>query len=86
MYSLHRSRKSSVFSYKLLQMSFACLRISRREHLAAFNSGADFHAATAARVFGVPVGRVAPALRSRAKAVNFGIVYGQQAFGRSGVS
>ena len=47
----------------------------------AFNSGADFHAATAARVFGVPVEEVTPQLRSRAKAVNFGIVYGQQAFG-----
>ncbi len=56
--------------------------LSGDEHLvAAFNSGADFHAATAARVFGVPVGEVTPQLRSRAKAVNFGIVYGQQAFG-----
>ncbi|WP_077597614.1 DNA polymerase I [Olsenella urininfantis] len=56
--------------------------LSADEHLVgAFNSGADFHAATAARVFGVPVEEVTPALRSRAKAVNFGIVYGQQAFG-----
>ncbi len=56
--------------------------LSEDEHLvAAFNSGADFHAATAARVFGVPVDQVTPDLRSRAKAVNFGIVYGQQAFG-----
>ncbi len=56
--------------------------LSGDEHLvAAFNSGADFHAATAARVFGVPVDQVSPQLRSRAKAVNFGIVYGQQAFG-----
>ncbi len=47
----------------------------------AFNSGADFHAATAARVFGVPVEEVTPALRSRAKAVNFGIVYGQHTLG-----
>ncbi len=49
--------------------------------IAAFKSGADFHAATAARVFGLPVAEVTPELRSRAKAVNFGIVYGQQAFG-----
>ena len=56
--------------------------LSGDEHLvAAFNTGADFHAATAARVFGVPVDQVSPQLRSRAKAVNFGIVYGQQAFG-----
>ena len=49
--------------------------------IAAFNSDADFHAATAAQVFGVPVDQVTPEQRSRAKAVNFGIVYGQQAFG-----
>ena len=56
--------------------------LSADEHLvAAFNEGADFHAATAARVFGVPVDEVTPQLRSRAKAVNFGIVYGQQAYG-----
>lgn len=56
--------------------------LSEDEHLiAAFREGADFHAATAARVFGVPVEEVTPSLRSRAKAVNFGIVYGQQAFG-----
>ena len=47
----------------------------------SFCGGADFHAATAARVFGISVGEVTPELRSRAKAVNFGIVYGQQAFG-----
>lgn len=47
----------------------------------AFTSGADFHAATAARVFGVPVGEVEPGMRARAKAVNFGIVYGQTAHG-----
>ena len=58
--------------------------LSGDEHLvAAFNSGADFHASTAARVFGVPVEDVTPQMRSRAKAVNFGIVYGQQAFGLS---
>ena len=58
--------------------------LSGDEHLVdAFNSGADFHAATAARVFGVPVEEVSPEMRSRAKAVNFGIVYGQQAFGLS---
>ena len=58
--------------------------LSADEHLVrAFNEGEDFHAATAARVFDVPVSEVTPALRSRAKAVNFGIVYGQQAYGLS---
>lgn len=58
--------------------------LSGDEHLVrAFNEGEDFHAETGARVFGVPVSEVTPDLRSRAKAVNFGIVYGQQAYGLS---
>ena len=58
--------------------------LSGDEHLVrAFNEGEDFHAETAARVFGVPVSEVTPDLRSRAKAVNFGIVYGQRAYGLS---
>lgn len=47
----------------------------------AFNSGVDFHTLTAAHVFGIPVEQVSAAQRSHAKAVNFGIVYGQQAYG-----
>ena len=46
----------------------------------AFLSGEDFHTVTASKVFGVPLDEVTPALRSRAKAVNFGIVYGISAF------
>ena len=46
----------------------------------AFLSGEDFHTVTASKVFGVPVEQVTPTLRSRAKAVNFGIVYGISAF------
>ena len=42
----------------------------------AFKSGEDIHASTASRVFGVEKKEVTPLLRSRAKAVNFGIVYG----------
>jgi len=58
--------------------------LSGDEHLiAAFKEGEDFHSATAARVFGVDTAEVTPQLRSRAKAVNFGIVYGQQAYGLS---
>lgn len=56
--------------------------LSQDEHLvAAFNSGEDFHTQTAARVFDVSPAEVTHEMRSRAKAVNFGIVYGQQAFG-----
>ncbi len=46
----------------------------------AFCSGRDFHTQTAARIFGVGESDVTRQMRSRAKAVNFGIVYGQQAF------
>ena len=46
----------------------------------AFSCGEDFHTVTASNVFGVPLDEVTPTLRSRAKAVNFGIVYGISAF------
>ncbi len=46
----------------------------------AFLSGEDFHTVTASKVFNVPIEDVTPVLRSRAKAVNFGIVYGISAF------
>jgi len=49
----------------------------------AFLSGADIHTATAAQVFGVPAGEVTHEMRRRAKAVNFGIVYGISAFSLS---
>jgi DNA polymerase-1 len=44
--------------------------------LEAFRSGEDIHAATAARIFDVPIGAVDPLMRSRAKTVNFGVLYG----------
>jgi len=50
----------------------------------AFNSGEDIHKTTASQVFGLPPEMITPALRSRAKAVNFGIVYGIGAFSLSG--
>ncbi|MGV8082984.1 MAG: DNA polymerase I [Coriobacteriia bacterium] len=49
--------------------------------IAAFTSGQDFHQATAGRVFGVAPEEVTPGMRAKAKAVNFGIVYGQSAHG-----
>ncbi|MBP3600529.1 MAG: DNA polymerase I [Clostridia bacterium] len=49
----------------------------------AFLSGADIHTATAAQVFNMPEDMVTPIMRSRAKAVNFGIVYGIGAFSLS---
>ncbi|MFM9004460.1 MAG: DNA polymerase I, partial [Flavobacteriales bacterium] len=47
----------------------------------AFLHGEDIHKATAAKVFGVPLAEVTKDMRSKAKAVNFGILYGQGAFG-----
>ena len=49
----------------------------------AFRSGEDIHARTASEVFGVPMAEVTPHMRSSAKAVNFGIVYGISDFGLS---
>jgi DNA polymerase-1 len=49
----------------------------------AFREGQDIHTRTAAEVFGVPMDKVTPELRNRAKAVNFGIVYGISDFGLS---
>ena len=49
--------------------------------IADFNLGHDIHAATAAKVFHVPLDHVTKEQRSRAKAVNFGIIYGMSAFG-----
>lgn len=46
----------------------------------AFNSGVDIHTVTASEVFDIPIDMVLPIMRSRAKAVNFGIVYGIGAF------
>jgi DNA polymerase-1 len=47
----------------------------------AFKHGEDIHAHTAATIFDVPLDKVTSDMRYRAKAVNFGIIYGQQAFG-----
>jgi len=49
----------------------------------AFKQDEDIHASTAAAVFDVPIDQVTKKMRSQAKAVNFGIIYGQQAFGLS---
>ena len=51
--------------------------------LQAFNDGQDIHAATAARINGIPLSQVTPDQRRAAKTVNFGIVYGISAFGLS---
>ncbi len=56
--------------------------MAKEEHMVeAFREGQDIHAQTAAKVYGVPLSQVTSAMRSSAKAVNFGIVYGISDFG-----
>ncbi len=58
--------------------------LSGDEHMIdAFKNKLDIHAATAAKVYGIDIERVTPEQRRSAKAVNFGIIYGQSAFGLS---
>ena len=55
---------------------------SQDEHmLAAFRSGQDIHAATAAKIYGLPIEQVTKDQRRKAKTANFGIIYGISAFG-----
>ena len=57
---------------------------SQDEHLlAAFRNGQDIHAATAAKIFGIPLDQVTKDQRRQAKTANFGIIYGISAFGLS---
>ena len=57
---------------------------SQDEHLlAAFRNGQDVHAATAAKIFGLPIEQVTKDQRRKAKTANFGIIYGISAFGLS---
>ena len=51
--------------------------------VSAFNNNVDIHAQTAAEVTGTPVDKISPNERSKAKAVNFGLMYGQSSFGLS---
>ena len=51
--------------------------------ISAYNSGEDIHTRTASEIFGIPYDMVTPAIRSRAKAINFGIVYGISDYGLS---
>jgi DNA polymerase-1 len=75
-------------TYTLLAADYSQIELRIIAHLsqdpamvADFNLGHDIHAATAAKVFHVPMDQVTKEQRSRAKAVNFGIIYGMSAFG-----
>jgi DNA polymerase-1 len=75
-------------AYTLLAADYSQIELRIIAHLSQdpamvndFNLGHDIHAATAAKVFHVPMEQVTKEQRSRAKAVNFGIIYGMSAFG-----
>ena len=58
--------------------------ITGDEHMQeAFRSGQDIHRSTAAKIYGIPLEEVTPRLRTAAKAINFGIMYGKGAFSLS---
>lgn len=66
--------------YSQIELRLLAHMANDPEMTRAFKAGEDIHAATAAQVFGVPLSAVNEELRKRAKAVNFGIVYGIGAF------
>lgn len=77
-------------NYQLLSADYSQIELRIIAHMSgdhnmqeAFRHGLDIHAATAAKVFNVDINAVSREQRSRAKAVNFGIAYGQGAFGLS---
>ena len=77
-------------NYQLLSADYSQIELRIIAHMSgdanmqeAFRNGLDIHAATAAKVFNVDIAAVDRDQRSRAKAVNFGIAYGQGAFGLS---
>ena len=69
--------------YSQIELRIIAALSNDENMIEAFRSGQDIHAATAAKVFHVPIEEVTRDQRSAAKAVNFGIIYGQSAFGLS---
>lgn len=70
-------------NYRLVDADYSQIELRVLAHITndanmieAFINNEDIHTSTASKVFGVPMGEVTSALRSKAKAVNFGIVYG----------
>ena len=66
--------------YSQIELRVLAHMANDKNMIDAFNNGDDIHAITASQVFNMPLMMVTPLMRSRAKAVNFGIVYGIGAF------
>ena len=66
--------------YSQIELRVLAHMANDKNMITAFNNGDDIHAITASQVFNMPLMMVTPIMRSRAKAVNFGIVYGIGAF------
>ena len=66
--------------YSQIELRVLAHMANDKNMIEEMNSGQDFHTLAAAKAFDIPVEMVTPVLRSRAKAVNFGIVYGIGAF------
>ena len=69
--------------YSQIELRVLAHMANDKNMIDAFNNGDDIHTITASQVFDMPVMMVTPLMRSRAKAVNFGIVYGIGAFSLS---
>ena len=69
--------------YSQIELRIIAHMSGDKNMIEAFRQGVDIHAATASRVYGLPVTEVTAEMRRNAKAVNFGIIYGQSAFGLS---
>ncbi|MBQ6671173.1 MAG: DNA polymerase I [Firmicutes bacterium] len=67
--------------YSQIELRVMAHMAGDKELIEAFSGGHDIHRETASKVFGVPLEEVTPQLRSNAKAVNFGVIYGMSGFG-----
>ena len=67
--------------YSQIELRIIAALSNDKNMIEAFKNGDDIHAATASKVFNTPINEVTRDQRSSAKAVNFGIIYGQSAFG-----